>query len=217
MSAIRILLADDHTLVRAGVRALLESLPEVKVVAEAADGHEALAFAKAHEPHVVLMDVAMSGLNGLETTARLVKDFPDVRVIVLSMHANEEYIWQALRAGASGYLLKSASTAELETALQAVGRGETYLDPAIARRVIAGYLSGAAQKKSSIEQLSPRQREILQLIAEGRSTKEIAFLLNLSTKTVETHRAQVMERLDIHDVPGLVRYAIRQGLVSAEP
>src|SRR5437867_5479912 len=217
MSAIGILLADDHTLVRAGVRALLESLPEVKVVAEAADGHEALAFAKAHEPHVVLMDVAMSGLNGLETTARLVKDFPDVRVIVLSMHANEEYIWQALRAGASGYLLKSASTAELETALQAVGRGETYLDPAIARRVIAGYLSGAAQKKSSIEQLSPRQREILQLIAEGRSTKEIAFLLNLSTKTVETHRAQVMERLDIHDVPGLVRYAIRQGLVSAEP
>jgi len=217
MSAIRILLADDHTLVRAGVRALLESLPEVKVVAEAADGHEALAFAKAHEPHVVLMDVAMSGLNGLETTARLVKDFPDVRVIVLSMHANEEYIWQALRAGASGYLLKSASTAELETALQAVGRGETYLDPAIARRVIAGYLSGAAQKKSSIEQLSPRQREILQLIAEGRSTKEIAFLLNLSAKTVETHRAQVMERLDIHDVPGLVRYAIRQGLVSAEP
>jgi len=140
-----------------------------------------------------------------------------VRVIVLSMHANEEYIWQALRAGASGYLLKSASTAELETALQAVGRGETYLDPAIARRVIAGYLSGAAQKKSSIEQLSPRQREILQLIAEGRSTKEIAFLLNLSAKTVETHRAQVMERLDIHDVPGLVRYAIRQGLVSAEP
>jgi len=217
MSAIRILLADDHTLVRAGWRALLESLPEVKVVAEAADGHEALAFAKAHEPHVVLMDVAMSGLNGLETTARLVKDFPDVRVIVLSMHANEEYIWQALRAGASGYLLKSASTAELETALQAVGRGETYLDPAIARRVIAGYLSGAAQKKSSIEQLSPRQREILQLIAEGRSTKEIAFLLNLSAKTVETHRAQVMERLDIHDVPGLVRYAIRQGLVSAEP
>ena len=217
MSAIRILLADDHTLVRAGVRALLESLPEVKVVAEAADGHEALAFAKAHEPHVVLIDVAMSGLNGLETTARLVKDFPDVRVIVLSMHANEEYIWQALRAGASGYLLKSASTAELETALQAVGRGETYLDPAIARRVIAGYLSGAAQKKSSIEQLSPRQREILQLIAEGRSTKEIAFLLNLSAKTVETHRAQVMERLDIHDVPGLVRYAIRQGLVSAEP
>lgn len=217
MSAIRILLADDHTLVRAGVRALLESLPEVKVVAEAANGHEALAFAKAHEPHVVFMDVAMSGLNGLETTSRLVKDFPDLRVIVLSMHANEEYIWQALRAGASGYLLKSASTAELEAALQAVSRGETYLDPAIARRVIDGYLSGAAQQKSSIEQLSPRQREILQLIAEGRSTKEIAFLLNLSAKTVETHRAQLMERLDIHDVPGLVRYAIRQGLVSAEP
>jgi DNA-binding NarL/FixJ family response regulator len=217
MNDIRILLADDHTLVRAGVRALLEELPDVKVVAEAADGHQALALAKAHRPHVVLMDVAMSGLNGLETTARLVKEFPDVRVIILSMHANEEYIWQALRAGASGYLLKSASTAELELALKAVGRGETYLDPAIARRVIAGYASGAAQQKSPIEQLSPRQREILQLVAEGRTTKEIAFLLNLSVKTVETHRAQLMERLDIHDVPGLVRYAIRQGLVSVEP
>ena len=216
MNPTRILLADDHTLVRAGVRALLEELPDVTVVAEAADGHQALAFTKAHQPHVVFMDVAMSGLNGLETTARLVKDFPDVRVIMLSMHANEEYIWQALRAGASGYLLKSASTAELELALKAVGHGETYLDPGIARRVIAGYASGAAQQKSLIEQLSPRQREILQLIAEGRTTKEIAFLLNLSVKTVETHRAQLMERLDIHDVAGLVRYAIRQGLVSVE-
>ena len=217
MNAIRILLADDHTLVRAGVRALLKELPDVTVVAEAADGHQALDFAKAHRPDVVLMDVAMSGLNGLETTVRLVKEFPDVRVIVLSMHANEEYIWQALRAGASGYLLKSAPTSELELALEAVGRGETYLDPGIARRVIAGYVSGAAQQRSPLEQLSPRQREILQLVAEGRTTKEIAFLLNLSAKTVETHRAQLMERLDIHDVPGLVRYAIRQGLVSVEP
>jgi DNA-binding NarL/FixJ family response regulator len=217
MSAIRILLADDHTLVRAGVRALLEELPAVTVVAEAADGHEALAQAKAHQPHVVFMDVAMSGLNGLETTSRLVKESPDVRVIMLSMHANEEYIWQSLRAGASGYLLKSASTAELELAVQAVRRGETYLDPAIARRVISGYVTGAAQQKSPLEQLSPRQREILQLIAEGRTTKEIAFLLNVSAKTVETHRSQLMERLDIHDVAGLVRYAIRQGLVSVEP
>jgi DNA-binding NarL/FixJ family response regulator len=217
MSTIRILLADDHTLVRAGVRALLEELPEVKVVAEAADGHEALACTKAHRPDVVFMDVAMSGLNGLETTARLAKEFPEARVIMLSMHANEEYIWQSLRAGASGYLLKSASTAELKLALQAVSRGETYLDPAIARRVIAGYASGAAQQKSPLEQLSPRQREILQLIAEGRTTKEMAFLLNVSAKTVETHRSQLMERLDIHDVPGLVRYAIRQGLVSVEP
>jgi DNA-binding NarL/FixJ family response regulator len=217
MSAIRILLADDHTLVRAGVRALLEELPAVTVVAEAADGHEALAQAKAHQPHVVFMDVAMSGLNGLETTSRLVKESPDVRVIMLSMHANEEYIWQSLRAGASGYLLKSASTAELELAVQAVRRGETYLDPAIARRVISGYVTGAAQQKSPLEQLSPRQREILQLIAEGRTTKEIAFLLNVSAKTVETHRSQLMERLDIHDVAGLMRYAIRQGLVSVEP
>ena len=217
MNAIRILLADDHTLVRAGVRALLEELPDVNVVAEAADGHQALAGTKAHQPHVVLMDVAMSGLNGLETTGRLVKEFPEVRVIILSMHANEEYIWQALRAGASGYLLKSASTAELEQAIKGVSRGETYLDPTIARRVIAGYVSGAAQQKSPLEQLSPRQRAILQPIAEGRTTKEIAFVLNLSAKTVETHRSQLMERLDIHDVAGLVRYAIRQGLVSAEP
>lgn len=217
MSTIHILLADDHTLVRAGVRALLEGLPDVKVVGEAANGHETLAMVQIHRPQVVFMDVAMSGLNGLETTARLVKEFPELRVIMLSMHANEEYIWQALRAGASGYLLKNASTAELEAALKAVGRGETYLDPGIARRVIEGYRSGAALQKSPLEQLTPRQREILQLVAEGRSTKEIAFLLNLSAKTVETHRAQLMERLGIHDVPGLVRYAIRQGLVSAEP
>lgn len=217
MSPIHILLADDHRLVRAGVRALLEGLPNVKVVAEAADGHETLALVKVHQPQVVLMDVAMSGLNGLETTARLVKECPHVRVIMLSMHANEEYIWQALRAGASGYLLKNASTAELEAGLKAVSLGETYLDPGIARRVIDGYRRGDAWPKHPLEQLTPRQREILQLIAEGRSTKEIAFLLNLSAKTVETHRAQLMERLGIHDVPGLVRYAIRHGLVTTEP
>jgi len=217
MKPLRVLLADDHTLVRAGVRALLADVLGVTVVAEASDGHETLALVKAHQPDVVFMDVAMRGLTGLEATARLTKDCPDVRVIILSMHANEEYIWQALRMGASGYLLKSASAAELEAALKAVRRGETYLDPGIARRVIDGYLNGGARAKSPIEQLSPRQREILQLIAEGRSTKEIAFLLNLSAKTVETHRAQLMERLGIHDVPGLVRYAIRQGLVTAEP
>ena len=217
MNPINILLADDHRLVRAGVRALLEGLPDVKVVAEASDGHETLALAKAHQPQLVFMDVAMTGLNGLETAARLVKEHPSIRVIMLSMHANEEYIWQSLRVGASGYLLKNASTSDLEAAIKAVvGRGETYLDPGIARRVIDGYHSGAALQKSPIEQLTPRQREILQLIAEGRSTKEIAFLLNLSSKTVETHRAQLMERLGIRDVAGLVRYAIRQGLVSPE-
>ncbi|EEF57190.1 response regulator [Pedosphaera parvula] len=215
MSTIRILLADDHTLLRAGIRSLLEKMPGVEVVGEAADGREALSLVKALQPGVVLMDIAMSGLNGLEATARIVKEFPSSRVIILSMHANEEYVLQTLRAGAAGYLLKDAATAELELAIQAVSRGDTYLSPAISKRVIEDYLGRINGQKSPMEQLTPRQREILQLIAEGKSTKEMAFLLNLSVKTVETHRTQLMDRLGIHDVPGLVRYAMRMGLISS--
>ncbi len=210
----RILLADDHTLMRAGIRSLLEKIPGVEVVGEAADGREAVALVKITSPNMVLMDIAMAGLNGLEATARIRKEFPRVRVIILSMHANEEYVLQTLRAGAAGYLLKDSATAELELAIHAVARGDTYLSPAISKRVIDDYLGRTSGQKSFAEQLTPRQREILQLIAEGKSTKEIAYLLNLSIKTVETHRTQLMDRLDIHDVPGLVRYAMRIGLVT---
>jgi len=216
MKPYRILLADDHVLVRAGIRSLLEKLPDTEIVGEAGDGREALSLAQARQPNIVLMDVAMPGLNGLEAVARLQKECPEVKVLVLSMHANEEYVIQALRAGACGYLLKDAATVELELALQAVGRGENYLSPAISRQVIDDYMARVSGQPGALEHLTPRQREILQLIAEGKNTKEIAALLSVSIKTVETHRAQLMDRLDIHDVPGLVRHAIRKGLISLE-
>lgn len=213
---IRILLADDHQLVRAGLRALLENIPGVEVAAETGDGREALNLVKTKQPDVVFMDIAMPELNGLEATSRLVKEFPEARVIILSMHANEEYVLQALKAGASGYLLKDAAAPELELAIQSVARGEMYLSPTISRQVVEAYLQRTASKKSPLEQLTPRQREILQLIAEGKSTKEIAFTLKVSVKTVETHRVQLMDRLKIHDVPGLVRFAMRTGLIPPE-
>ncbi|NMG31619.1 response regulator [Aromatoleum evansii] len=214
MTQLRILLADDHTLVRAGLRALLTTFPSVTVVGEATNGREALERARALQPDVVLMDISMKDLNGLEATALLRKEVPKARVIVLSMHVSEDYVMQALRAGAAGYLIKDAAPLELELALQAVMRGETYLSPAISKQIVDGYVQRLDAEESPQVQLTPRQREILQLIAEGKSTKEIAFRLEVSVKTVETHRAQLMERLGIRDVPGLTRYAIRIGLVS---
>lgn len=216
MNSIRVLLADDHALVRAGLRELLQKLPGVEVVAEAGDGREALALVKSALPNLVLLDITMKGLTGLEAAERIVKDFPGVKVVMLSMHANEEYVLRALRAGVSGYIIKDAAIVELELALKAVVAGETYLSPTISRSVIENYLGRTGGKTGSLEQLTPRQREILQLIAEGHSTKEIAFTLKLSVKTVETHRAQLMERLRIYDVAGLVRYALRVGLITPE-
>jgi len=210
------LIADDHTIVRAGIRSLLEKLPDVVVVGEASDGRELLSMMKQRQPNLVLTDIAMPNLNGIETAARIVKDFPHVKVIILSMHANEEYVARALRAGASGYLLKNAATAELEVAVRAVARGETYLSPLISKHVISNYLARDEEGRGQPVTLTARQREILQLVAEGKSTKEIAAMLNLGVKTIETHRAQLMERLDIHDVPGLVRYAMRIGVISVE-
>ncbi len=212
---IRVLLADDHALVRAGIRALLDKLSEVCVVAEANDGREALTFIELQQPDVVMMDIAMPGLNGLEATTRISQQFAQVRVIILSMHANEEYVRQALRAGALGYLLKDAALTELETALNTVMRGETYLAPELAQRV-AAYEQRVGGEVSMLDRLTPRQREILQLIAEGHTTQDIALILAISPKTVETHRAQLMSRLGIYDVPGLVRYAIRAGLIASD-
>lgn len=216
MKTLRVLLADDHTLVRAGLRSLLQQMENVEVVAEAEDGRQVLAAVAEHRPDVVLMDISMSGMNGLEATLQLKRDRPEVRVIILSMHATEEYVLQALRAGASGYLLKDSAPLELALALRAVARGESYLSPPVSRQVVESYVQRTGREAQPLAALTPRQREILQLIAEGNSTKEIASRLALSVKTVETHRSQLMERLSIRDVAGLVRYAIRHGLVSAD-
>jgi DNA-binding NarL/FixJ family response regulator len=216
MNPIRILLADDHALVRAGIRTLLEKIPNVEVVGEASTGRQALEMLKTRLPNLVFMDIAMAELGGLEALPRITKDFPGVRVIILSAHANEEYVIRALRGGAAAYMLKDAATAELEFAITSVSEDKTYLSPSISRPVIDSYLKRVGGPLSPLEQLTPRQREILQLIAEGRNTKDIASELNISVKTIESHRLQLMERLNIHDIPGLVRYAIRSGLVSAE-
>lgn len=216
MNPLRILLAEDHTLVRAGIRALLESLEGVEVVAEAADGREALRLAEAHHPDILLMDITMKELNGLQAVARLTKEHSATRVIILSMHADQVYVRQALQAGVAGYLLKGADVAELELALKAVTRGDTYLSPSVSKDIVGNLLNGKTPAANPLDELTPRQREILQLVAEGRTTKEIAGRLDLSSKTVETHRAQLMERLDIHDVAGLVKFAIRVGLTQAD-
>lgn len=213
---IRILLTDDHSLIRAGVRALLETLRDLEVVGEASDGRMALELIEKKRPDLVLMDIGMSGMNGLETTVRIKKDYPGTKVIILSMHSSEEYVWQALRAGANGYMLKDSGLAELETSIRTVLNGETYLTPSINKKVVMDYMSRMDTEKSPHERLTRRQREVLQLLAEGNTVKEIAWELNLSVKTVETHRAQLMDRLDIHDIPGLVRYAIRMGIIEED-
>jgi DNA-binding NarL/FixJ family response regulator len=214
VSAIRVVLADDHALVRAGIRALLEKLPGIEVVGEADNGRQALELIKTSAPNLILLDISMAELGGLEALPRIVKDFPSVKVLILSGHANEEYVLRALRRGASGYMLKEAAAEELELAIKAVTQDKTYLSPSVSRTAVESYLQRAGGEEG--EQLTPRQREILQLVAEGKNTKEIASLLGISIKTVEAHRLQLMARLDIHDVPGLVRYAIRSGLVSSE-
>lgn len=212
---IRVLLAEDHTLVRSGVKALLRHMPDMEVVGEAGDGRQAVALATELLPDVVLMDISMPMLNGIDATRQLSARAPGVRVLMLSVHTNEEYVAQALQAGAAGYILKGADPAELERGIRAVADGQSYLTPAISRQVIDEYLSRTSGPTRAVL-LTPRQREVLQLIAEGRTSKEVAGLLGLSIKTVETHRAQMMQRLGVHDLPGLVRYAIREGLVSPD-
>jgi DNA-binding NarL/FixJ family response regulator len=215
--SIRVLLADDHTLVRAGIRALLEKLPGIAVAGEASDGREVLDLIKVHQPEVVLMDISMPGLNGLQALARITRDFPRVRVIILSMHHNDEYVLQALKSGASGYLLKRAATAELSAALKTVVEGEIYLSREIANQFLKKFpLQQIARSTSPLEQLTSRQREILQMLAEGQTTKAIALVLKVSDKTIEYHRAKLMARLNIFDIAGLVRFALRTGLISQE-
>jgi DNA-binding NarL/FixJ family response regulator len=214
MSQIRVLLADDHKLVRAGIRSLLERLPELEVVAEASDGRETIELVERLGPQIVLMDLAMPEVNGLEATRHLTRTFPKVRVIILSIYADEEHVYQSLRAGAAGYLMKGAATEELELAIRSVARGETYLSPPVSKPVIMEYIRRTNVDLSSREGLSSRQTQILKLIAEGRTTKQVALQLAISVKTVETHRSALMKRIGVRDVAGLVRYAVKVGLVD---
>lgn len=209
----RVILADDHKLVRAGFRAMLKTLPDVEVVAETENGRVALELIRKHNPDIALLDITMPGLTGLEVAARVSAEMPKVRVIILSMHTADEYIVQAIRAGIAGYLLKNAEPMELELAIRSALDGDIYMSPGVSKRVIHEF-ARKTNFTTTMDLLSPRQREILQLLAEGNTNKEIATLLNLSIKTVETHRKELMERLGLHDVAGLVRYAIRMGIVG---
>lgn len=215
--SIKVLLADDHPVVRSGIRAELEGMPGVQIVGEAGDGREALGLIKIHAPDIVIMDISMQGMNGIEAAKRISKEHPGTKVVILSVHESEEYYWQALRAGASGYLLKKAATAELLGALQRVMEGEIYLSRLISDRLLKKLpLQQMAHRNNPLEELTERQREILQLIAEGQTTKAIALILNLSPKTVEYHRSKLMERLKIYDIPGLVRFALQKHIISEE-
>lgn len=210
----RVVVADDHPLMRAGIRSVLERIPGIAIVGEAESGKAVLALIEEHRPDVAFVDISMGEMNGLDVATSVAKDYPVTKVIVISMHAHEGYVEQALRAGASGYLLKDSAIPDLQLALDAARRGDTYLSPAISRAVVRGFLDRASiAERADGGKLTPRQREILTLVARGQSTKQIARALTLSTKTVESHRAQIMQRLDIHDVAGLVKYALKIGLV----
>ena len=214
MRPLRLLLADDHLLVRAGLRALLDGIEGVTVVAEADNGEQAVALALEHIPDVALLDITMPGINGLQAAERILAQLPQTRVIMLSMHSAEEYLNRALALGVSGYLLKEAATSELQAALEAVAAGRTYLSPRLSDLL---FESRSRQGEGGPKPvLTARQVEVLRLLALGRSVKEIAFELQLSAKTVETHRAQIMARLGLRDIASLVRYAIRTSLISAE-
>lgn len=215
MNPIRVLIADDHALVRAGIRALVEKIDDVVVVGEAGKGSEALELVRQLKPNLMLLDITMPDGGGFEVLDQITKKHPEIRVIVLTVHEAGEYAIRALREGAAGFLPKSAASTELEQAISTVVRGETYISPETSQKTLIEYGKGAT-KRDLLATLSPRQREVLRLIAEGRTTKQIAQVLEISVKTVETHRAQLMERLGIHDVAGLVRYAIIVGLIEVE-
>jgi two-component system, NarL family, response regulator NreC len=213
VGALRILLADDHTVVRQGLRKVLEERPEWEVVAEAGDGREAVREAERLTPDVAILDVAMPLLNGIEATRQIAKRVPSTRILVLSMHADEAYVRQLLEAGAIGYLLKDSADVDLIQAVTAVSQGKSFFSPAIARVMLDGYVRGDKGVVDRYELLSAREREIFQLVAEARTNKEIAALLNVSASTVETHRAHIMEKLDLHSAAEIVLYAVRRGVI----
>lgn len=215
MAVIRILIADDHTLMREGIRALLDNEPDITVVGEADDGRETVRLAHQLRPNVILMDIAMPSLNGLEATRQIKREHPEINVLVLTMYDHEEYLRQVLKVGASGYILKRAAASELVAAIRAVNAGEAVLSPSITRILLDDYL----RRESPIvelkdDELTPREREVLQLIAEGKTSREIAELLDLSIKTVQSHRGSIMQKLDLHDRGELIKYAIQKKIIE---
>lgn len=215
MPEIRVLIVDDHAMVREGIRMILAAQPDIKVIGEAPDGAQAIEQVRQLDPDIALMDIAMPGLGGLEATLEIRKSYPRTRVLVLSQYDNKEYVFRLLKAGASGYILKSAAGTELVSAIRSVNDGGSPLDPAIAQGVIEGFVkSGSGDQQSAYEELSDREKQVLKLVAEGYTSKHIADALFLSVKTIMVHRANVMEKLDIHNRTDLIKYAISKGLIS---
>ena len=216
MSQVRIFLADDHTVMHAGIRLVLERQPDLHVVGEASDGRETVNAIERLHPDVVVMDIAMPNLNGIEATRQILANGVSVSIVVLSMHSDEEYVLRALKAGARGYLLKESAEADLIAAVRAVISGKSFFSPAVSRLLVEDYVRQLQDRdiEDSYELLTTRERETLQLVAEGKSNKDIANLLNLSVYTVETHRSNIMEKLNLHGVPELILYAVRKGVIS---
>jgi len=215
LAQIRILLADDHVIIRSGLRLLLDQQPDFKVVAEAADGHEAVRLAGEHHPQVAILDIGMPRLNGIEATREIVSQLLHCQVVILSMHSDEGYVLRALKAGARAYILKNSAEADLIQAVKTVVEGTSFFSPAISKLLLEDYVRLVRDKEveDSYDLLTPRERQILQLIAEGRSNKEIARILDLSPFTVETHRGNILQKLGLHGVPELVLYAVRKGII----
>ena len=214
--SLRVLLVDDHQLLREGLRRILEATGDIQVVGEADDGGAALAAVEAHDPHVVVMDVGMHGLNGIEATQRLRRTHPGVRVVALSAHADKRYVRNMVRAGASAYVLKESASDDLLRAVRAAAHGEHYLSPRVTGALLESWSAPVPEPGSAGERLGPREREVLRLLAEGKTSKEIARTLGLKVKTVETHRRNLAQKLDLHSVAELTKYAVREGLTSLE-
>ncbi len=217
MSKIKVLLVDDHTIVRQGIKALLDTQEDIEVIGEAEDGREAIEKAKQMVPDVIVIDVTMPNLNGIEATHQIKKINPEIKVLVLTVHDNEEYIYRILQAGASGYLLKESAVSDLVSAINAVEKGDIFLSPSISKVVVKDYIrhtEAGTGDFDSLNILTNREREVLQLIAEGHTNREIAKILKLSIRTVDVHRSHITKKLHIHDITGLVKYSIRKGLIK---
>ncbi len=216
MRKIRILLADDHKLMRSGLRVLLEQQAGLTVVAEASDGREAVALVPSHKPDVLVMDIGMPNLNGIEAATQITQSHPEISIVMLSMHSDESYVLRALKAGAKGYLLKDSAEADLIRAVHSVAEGKSFFSPAVSKVLLDDYVRKLKRSGTDdpYDLLTPREREILQLVAEGKSNKDVAQMLNLSVYTVETHRSNIMEKLNLHGVPELILYAVRRGIIS---
>jgi len=218
LAKIRVLIADDHTIVRAGIKALLEKQPDIEIVGETSEGRETVRQVEILQPDIVLMDIAMPGMNGLEATAIITKNFPQVRVLALTMHDEEEYFYEVIRAGAMGYVLKDAAPTELVSAIRALGEGKAFLTPRVTRILVNDYLKRveSGEKVAAYDGLTEREREVLKLIASGNTNQEIANLLHLSVNTVQVHRTHIMEKLNLHNRTELVKYALRRGIIELE-